>query len=696
MTDELDPSMFFNGINAEAGDYLLPEMDATTFANIVRGVGFDKGEAASLQALVDVVKSRVAEDGGELDPTSGSGHYAAVEGVDYKDLASTGWGVLFTQVPDPAVKEALKPLLDWRREQAGELFRIYEGLGSDVGKRKNVGGGYKKGETKDQFISRNGSGPGPVDPKKIPYYLLIVGDAETIPFSFQYQLDVQHAVGRVTFDKPEDYYNYAMSVVRAEKEGLALPRRATFFGVANADDRATQLSAQYLIEPLMKEMQADSTGATWKYEAIMREQATKGNLHSLLNGGDVPAFLFTASHGMGFPFNDKYKELMVRHQGALLCQDWPGPKAHRGPIPDSFYFSGDDLSSSANLSGLIAFLFACYGAGTPQLDEFAKQAFKDERAQVAPYPFVAGLPKKMLTQGALAAIGHVERAWGHSFIWGNAGPQFAAFTSAFKRLQEGHPIGSAFEYFNMRYAELASEVTEAIDDIEVKEQMGSKTSADDMNLAGKWTAHNDARNYVVLGDPAVRLPVATGDAPIKERASLTDIGSPNLTAAVSATPAPAASAMAITTTTTTTTTETAPSFDPNEAVNYGIGDLFGGKKKDDGTVEPGPMRDFLDKLGKFLAEAIDDATSLQVRTYVSGEADMDAKGNIVGGKPRAATIMKIDGDMDSIVPVGADGRIDLELFEAHRALVDQAQRSRTELLQAAITAGNALINIVRK
>jgi hypothetical protein len=645
--------LYFNGIDGNSGSYLLPPLPAKQIAAVATKTPLDDASLKELKWW----HQRITE-----------GHYGVKDGVDPKNIAESGWAVIFAHNADPAIREALDELLQWRKNQASSVNEQYY-------KEYSGPNGYRPGESKPEFLTRHGAGPGPADPEKVPYYLLIVGDPEKIPYRFQTQLDIQYAVGRIHFNSLDEYAAYAHSVVQAEKQKLSLSRSATFFGVSNPGDRATQLSTSELVTPLAEYLQKDQPD--WKVNSIIEQHATKANLSQLLKAKDSPALLFTASHGMGFPNGDPRQ---LPHQGALLCQDWPGPQNWHGPIPDQFYFSADDIETDTNLLGLIAFTFACYGAGTPKQDEFAQQAFK-QRADIAPRAFLSGLPMKMLSHpkgGALAVIGHVERAWGYSFLWGKAGRQLAVFESTLKRLADGHPVGSAFERFNERYAEISSDLSLVLEDI----QFGQ--TADDLELAGMWTANNDARNYVILGDPAVRMMVSASEIPEPANRDTISISPPSIPGS----DLPIDENMP--------NRETSPQAErlisSGISPDYGLIDNF--RQVQSGVSNS--LQQFINKLGGFLGQALDDAATLEVSTYVSEDmAEVKYEnGRFSGASLRAMTRMKIDGDTLVVVPEQV-GEVDMELWQIHTDMVQQAQTNRMEFLRTVVNAATGLVDMIK-
>jgi hypothetical protein len=412
------------------------------------------------------------------------------------NLADLGWGVIFAADASPAIYEALGELLEHRKRQATE--RRVEYYKEFRGSR-----GYQRGDDARKFLARYGAGTGPTNPDKMPYYLLIVGDPESIPFEFQYGLDERYAVGRIYFESPEEYASYARSVVLAESGQFSLPKDCLVFYTQHPEDNATYLSAKNLAQPVFDQL--SQSHPDWQTRSLAVENATKANLLRALGGPETPTVLFTVSHNMAFPQTDVRHR---RHQGAILCQDWPGPRQSKGPISERSYLSSDDISVEANGLGLVAFLWGAYTAGTPRENEFG--AIRESGDPVkTEHPFLARLPQRLLglpKGGALAVIGHVDLAWGHSFLGeGLTTRDFGAIADTLDRLMRGHTVGSAVEALNQRYSNFY-----AILSNELMQRALHKQSEWPRTLEDMLVRTLDARNYIILGDPAVRLPIDSG------------------------------------------------------------------------------------------------------------------------------------------------------------------------------------------
>lgn len=410
-------------------------------------------------------------------------------GIDPYSLADTGWGILIA--PEEAkrgVLTKLEPLLALRRSQAGEFY--HEETFEDLSAR-------------DYLWVKHGDSPGTIHPGKgkLPYYLLIVGSPTQIPFQFQFDLAVNRAVGRLYFEDLEHYSVYAEAAcsVAAWEARQQLKEISLFSVTATDENGAIRQIEDHFLDPLKKELVAKEP--QW---LIRSGKDFEPDFVNLLQGDNgPPGLLITACHGLQKGFGSPDQK---NRQGAL---NMIGTKPDLSLIKKRF--TGADLRALAagkaepfSLQGTIVALFACYSAGTPQVNNL-REVFStapDLEDVLAESPFLASLPTAMLSTGALAVLGHVDKGLTASFVWKygltcTSGAR--SLIDSLLQLLAGHRLGHALRPLFRRYSYLAAHMLS----IEEARVTGNPIPESDRN--DHLAALQDAKGFVLLGDPAVTL-----------------------------------------------------------------------------------------------------------------------------------------------------------------------------------------------
>jgi hypothetical protein len=223
------------------------------------------------------------------------------------------------------------------------------------------------------------------------------------------------------------------------------------------------------------------------------------------------------------------------------------------------------------------------------------------------------------------------------------------------------------DFFDLRYAEMASDLATRIEGIQRYDE-----ACDDDELARMWIYSGDARNYAVIGDPAVRI----GGDPAPRAAGERDTGDatihldPPIAGGDRAAPpgAPAGAAG-----------DARAAGDAEDDIDY----LWFRSKDGD---QPGGLGQLARDMAKTLHRLVSDALSIEVRTFAGDhECARAATAGSDSARPSAYTHCAIDGDMVICVPMAEDGTVDETLWRIHERAVAQAQKYRHDMLKLALS-----------
>ncbi|HET7502992.1 MAG TPA: hypothetical protein VFK02_18355 [Kofleriaceae bacterium] len=366
------------------------------------------------------------------------------------------------------------------------------------------------------------------DEERRPRYLLILGDLDQVSFEIQQALAQDGLPGRLACASEEGYAAYAAKLLAWQRAPSEHARARAMFYTVHDGTPATATGHAELIQPCHARCAATARDKPHAFPAseVAMHGAPAPDPAELLElaSSRHPTALLSMSHGMGPPRRRPWSPAEAReHQGAMSF----GGEGALGAA---------DLATAPFLPGGIWFYFACYGAGTPHTSAYQhwlEHLAAHGRPELAPEKvglrrsedrdgFVSGLARAALANpdGPLALLGHVDLAWSYSYKDPDAGDgrrvagasRSLNFAQLMTKLVAGERVGAATLTMALPLGAVSTALNDHYNRLKQARGVESATSADQLALGHLWMLRQDLLGYAVLGDPAVRLPLA-GHAP---------------------------------------------------------------------------------------------------------------------------------------------------------------------------------------
>jgi hypothetical protein len=438
------------------------------------------------------------------------------------DLTRQGWAVVAPDTAEGARLEALvRELIAVRAEEQGAevlSLRVPPGMDSAAANAWKA----------TVYPTLYGE-----DETRRPRYLLILGDLDRVSLDTQHVLSQDGITGRLACADDDGYGAYVHKLLAWQRAPSHQDRARALFYTVHDGSSATTAGHSKLIVPCHDRCTraARDKPRTFPASAVESHGAPSPDPQELLRLVEArhPSVLLSMSHGLGPPRRRRWSPAEARAlQGAMSFGTADALEVR-------------DLASATFLPGGLWIYFACFGAGTPRTSAYHHwlQMLADQgMSELGPVNetlrgldegggFVSGLGKAVLANpnGPLAMLGHIDLAWSYSYEELRVGGEHDVrrvsgsnrslnFFQLLSKLVSGARAGAASLALKLRLGAVSAELNAHYDRCKRTSDVEGATREDRLALGNLWMLHQDLLGFALLGDPAVKLPLAPPrDAP---------------------------------------------------------------------------------------------------------------------------------------------------------------------------------------